>query len=147
MTFCDKIEDTRVSTHLRRSKSGLRYPSSSILVSSAIHTNTRYRTSHVTNSKQYVQPCLLYKEVRSPLQALQSVLGAKQVLKNMLLLCARIIARILPTTAWYFVICYMGDDCHNSTTTSILLCTERERLAAFSALLHLPILFFCLVRT
>ena len=80
------MHESQLAPHDELYNSGLRYHSSSILVSSAIHTNTRYRTSHVTNSKQYVQPCLLYKEVRSPLQALQSVLGAKQVLKNMLLL-------------------------------------------------------------
>ena len=43
MTLCEELKDTRVSTRLRRTISGLRYLSSPILASSAIH-NTKLHT-------------------------------------------------------------------------------------------------------
>ena len=74
MALCEGIKDARVSTRLRRANSGLRYPSSSIVVSSAI-PGTQYQTSHANNTTvsntcnpafYYASTCTLCVE---PLQA------------------------------------------------------------------------------
>ena len=46
VTSCEEIKDTRVLTRLRRARSGLRYPSSSILVSSAVHIIPNFTREH-----------------------------------------------------------------------------------------------------
>ena len=70
ITLCEQIKGTRVSTRLRRVNSGLRYPPSSILASSAIH-NTKPHANHDNrefDNKGYTLPPNIDKGVHPPRQ-------------------------------------------------------------------------------
>ena len=137
MTLCEEVKDIRVSTRPRRANSGVRYPPSSIFVSSGLH-NTKHHTLTILSSTcNLFIPASRCTLCVDPLQARPGVVGGEAVKGKR---AAHFIVCIIPTTLYFDILAYTTTTVYN---INICMCTEHDTTCSIFVITALTAFSFC----